>query len=70
MAVGTVSQQLLRLAHAAEVHGLEVVALCPGCKDDINALDCKTCGGEGHEFRMSRPEACGPNCPLLDVRPV
>lgn len=70
MAVGTLSQQLLRLAHAKEVHGLELVSLCDGCKDKPDAIDCKVCEGEGHQFRMKILEACGPTCPLLDVRPV
>lgn len=70
MAVGTLSQQLLRLAHAQEVHGLELELICEGCKDEPTAIGCEICGGEGHVFRMTKQEACGPDCPLLDVRPV
>lgn len=70
MAVGTVSQQLARLTHAAEVHGLELVSECQACKDKPDAVDCPVCKGDGHRFRFSKPDPCGPDCPLLDVRPV
>ena len=70
LGVGTEGQQLARLAHAEEVHGLTPHD-CLACDGDNP--DCEPCRGLGVLFTLppgERLEPCGPDCPFLDLRPV
>lgn len=64
--VGTEAQQLARLTHAEEVHGLTPHD-CPACDGDE---PCDVCDGLGVVFSPGDLRPCGPACPLLEVRPV
>lgn len=63
--IGSEADQYRRLEHAAARHGLRPFS-CPGCSGN----DCAICGGEGLLFRPGNPEPCGPECPLLQLKPA
>jgi len=65
--IGTETQQLARLAHAQEAHGL-TTRECPAC--DWDSETCDVCDGWGVIFSPGDLRPCGPACPLLEVRPV
>lgn len=67
--IGSEADQLARLSHAEEVHGL-MPHDCPACDGDE---PCDACDGWGVVFTLPKGQTlapCGPDCPLLDARPV
>jgi len=69
--IGTEGQQLARLIHAEEVHGLTPHD-CPACTEEGEA--CSVCDGVGAILTapggVESLRPCGPACPLHEVRPV
>lgn len=76
--IGTVDEQLSRLDHARDAHGLRPLdcEVCGGAglvarlSEDHRLLrDCEACGGNGATFEAGDLEPCGPDCPLRALLP-
>lgn len=63
--IGSLADQMARLQHAADRHGLTQHP-CPLHVGD----QCGICGGYGAVFTAGDMTPCGPSCPLKDIRPV
>lgn len=67
LGIGSEADQLARLDHAEEHHGLRPM-LCPVC--DGADEGCARCDGLGLLWAPGDLAPCGPGCPLLAIRPV
>ncbi len=65
LGIGSEAEQVARLEHAQERHGLEP-ELCPACAGQNDF--CGRCGGWGLLWTPGDLAPCGPSCPLQVLR--